>query len=391
MDTSTGLIRDLSVETEQVIEVIRAHQKELANSDELPEGVVRALLAAGLYRLCLPGELGGLRIPLPESVAVIERLAYADGSVGWCTTVANVSASLLAGIDEGHAREIANEPDLLCIAGGFPAVGHGRLADANYRLSGRWSFASGCTAATWLLGGMVVAPAGPADSPSALIAFFPAEQARVVPNWEVGGLRATGSHDVVVDAIEVPAGRTTPLVGGPRWSSDPIAAVPFFALGPLLGAVPLGIATRALDELLDLARSKVRFGQAKPLLHDQRFQDGFTSARVRLAAARGYLLDQASEVWRTATEGAVTPAAQAGATLALGLVAEAAMDAVRFAHEAAGTASIRNDNVLSRCLNDTTVATRHVAFSPFARQNAGRLLLGMPPEQAAAPLGGRKL
>src|SRR5882757_6793634 len=379
MDTSTGMIRDLSVETERVIEVVRAHQKELANSDELPEGVVRASLAAGLYRLCLPGELGGLRVPLADSVSVIERLSYADGSVGWCTTVANVSASLLAGIDETHAREIAAEPDLLCIAGGFPAVGRGRLDGANYQLTGRWSFASGCTTASWLLGGMLVAPADPA------------EQARIVPNWEVSGLRATGSHDVLVDAIDVPAGRTTPLVGGPRWSSDPIAAVPFFALGPLLGAVPLGIATRALDELLELARSKVRFGQAEPLLHDQRFQDGFTSARVRLAAARGYLLKQASEVWRTATEGAVTPAAQAGATLALGLVAEAAMDAVRFAHEAAGTASIRNDNVLSRCLNDTTVATRHVAFSPFARQNAGRLLLGMPPEQAAAPLGGRKL
>jgi alkylation response protein AidB-like acyl-CoA dehydrogenase len=377
METSTGLVRDLSVETERVVDVVRAHQEELANSDELPEGVVRALHAAGLYRLCLPGELGGMRIPLPDSVSVIERLAYADGSVGWCTTVANVSASLLAGIDEGHAREIADEPDLLCIAGGFPAVGRGRLADANYQLTGRWSFASGCTAATWLLGGMVVAPAGPADSASALVAFFPAEQARIVPNWEVSGLRATGSHDVVVEAIEVPAGRTTPLVGGPRWSRDPIAAVPFFALGPLLGAVPLGIATRALDELLELARSKVRFGQAEPLLHDQRFQDGFTSARVRLAAARGYLLEQASEVWRTATEGAVTPAAQARATLAIGLVAEAAMDAVRFAHEAAGTASIRNDSALSRCLNDATVATRHVAFSPFARQNAGRLLLGI--------------
>jgi len=215
MDTSTGMIRDLSVETERVIEVVRAHQKELANSDELPEGVVRASLAAGLYRLCLPGELGGLRVPLADSVSVIERLSYADGSVGWCTTVANVSASLLAGIDETHAREIAAEPDLLCIAGGFPAVGRGRLDGANYQLTGRWSFASGCTTATWLLGGMLVAPAGLPDSPRALISFFPAEQARIVPNWEVSGLRATGSHDVLVDAIDVPAGRTTPLVGGP--------------------------------------------------------------------------------------------------------------------------------------------------------------------------------
>ncbi|WP_445186592.1 acyl-CoA dehydrogenase family protein [Pseudonocardia sp. Cha107L01] len=161
----------------------------------------------------------------------------------------------------------------------------------------------------------------------------------------------------------------------------PIAAVPFFALGPLLGAVPLGIAARALDELLVLARTKVRFGQAQPLIHDQRFQDGFTSARVRLSAARSYLLEQAAEVWRTAVAGTVGPTAQAGATLALGAAAEAAVAAARFAHEAAGTASIRADSVLAGYLNDATVATRHVAFSPFARQNAGRLLLGLPPEQ----------
>jgi hypothetical protein len=65
----------------------------------------------------------------------------------------------------------------------------------------------------------------------------------------------------------------------------------------------------------------------------------------------------------------------------MGVVAQAATHAVRFAHEAAGTASIRADSVLYRCLNDVTVATRHVAFSPFARQNANRSLLGLSPRR----------
>jgi alkylation response protein AidB-like acyl-CoA dehydrogenase len=372
--TGTVSVRH-GVGLEQVLAAIDTHGVELAGSDRLPDAVYRACLEAGLYRLCLAGELGGLRIPLPDTMSIIEELSYADGSAGWCVTVGNVSASLLAGIDEPRAREIAVRPSQLSIAGGFPPVGRAEPVDGGYRLTGHWSFASGSTSATWLLGGALVTPAGPP-----LVAFFPADQARVVPNWEVTGLRATGSHDVVAEDVLVPAGRTTPLVGGPRWSADPIAAVPFFALGTLLGVVPVGIAQRALDEVLELAATKVRFGRSTPLLHDHRFQDGFSAVQVQLAAARSHLFEQAGEVWRGAMEGAVTPAAQAGATLAMGLAADAALAAARFAHEAAGTASIRTGSVLSRCLNDVTVATRHVAFSPFARGNAARVLLGLPPE-----------
>jgi len=375
MSVTVDMVRS-GVGLERVLATIEAHGDELASADRLPDAVHRGCLDAGLYRLCLAGELGGSRIPMPDTMSIIEELSYADGSVGWCVTVGNVSASLLAGIDEAHAREIAARPEQLSVAGGFPAVGRAQPSDGGYRLTGHWSFASGATSATWLLGGALVAPAGPP-----LVAFFPADRARVVPNWDVSGLRATGSHDVVAEDVTVPAGRTTPLVGGPRWSADPIAAVPFFALGALLGAVPVGIAQRALDELLELAATKVRFGQATPVLQDQRFQDGFSAVQVRLAAARSHLYDRAGEVWRGACEGAVQPEAQAGATLAMGLAADAALAAARFAHEAAGTESIRTGSVLARCLNDVTVATRHVAFSPFARGNAARVLLGLPPVQ----------
>lgn len=376
MNAAIEMTGDLGEKVDGLTRAIDRHLAGLAEADRLPDPVVRACLTAGLYRLCLPGELGGARVPLPDTVDVIERLSYADGSVGWCAAVANVGASLLAGIDPAHAKEIAAEPDRLCIAGGFPAAGRGEPVDGGIRVSGHWSFASGAYAATWLLGGMMVAPAGAEDAPRWLIGFFPAAQARIVPNWQVIGLRATGSHDLVAREITVPEGRTTPLIG-PRWSADPIAAVPFFSLGVMLGAVPLGIARRALDELARLARDKVRFGQPEPLAHDPAFQDGFTQVLTRLGAARSYLTQQAGEVWRTAVAGQVTPAAQAGATMALGEAADAALDAVHFAHRAAGTSAIRADSPLTRCLVDTMVATRHVAFSQFFRRDAGRQHLGL--------------
>ena len=359
-----------------VADLARSNADLLATSDHLPTEIVAASRAAGLYRLCLASELGGLRVPLPTTVEIIENLASANGSLAWCVTVANVSASMLASIDVEHAHVIAAEPDQLVIAGGFPPTGQGRRTSEGYELSGRWTFASGCMAATWLIGGMMAEQQD--GTPKPLIGYFPAGQARIVRNWDVIGLRATGSHDVVADNVVIPVGRTTPIVGGPRWSNDPIAAIPFFGLSPLLAAVPLGIARHAMTELVQIAGTKTSMGQREPLINDPGFQGGYASTLGRLRAARGYVLDQAHELWRCAQDDAITPDVRAEAALAVGEAAEAALAATRFAHEAVGTTSIRMTSTLTRCLHDVLVATRHVAFGQTPRQAAGRISLGLP-------------
>ncbi|HEY3611099.1 MAG TPA: acyl-CoA dehydrogenase family protein [Pseudonocardiaceae bacterium] len=367
---------DVAADAAFVAYLARSNTELLATGDHLPAEIVTAARAAGLFRLCLASELGGLRVPLPAIVEIIENLAHADGSLAWCVTVANVSASLLAGVDEDEARVVAAEPEKLITAGGFPPTGQGRRTDGGYELSGRWTFASGCMAATWFIAGMMAEQAdGP---PKPLIAYVPASAVRIVPNWDVTGLRATGSHDIVLADVLVPAGRTTPIVGGRRWSNDPIAAIPFFGLGVLLAAVPLGIARHALDELITVAGAKVSFGQREPLANDATFQGQFAAALARLRAARSFVLDQAREVWRCAQDGAITPDVQASAMLAVGEAGEAALAATRFAYQAVGTSSIRTSDTLSRCFNDVMVATRHVAFGQLSHQVAGRVSLGLP-------------
>lgn len=377
MSAAVRLDEELDVRVERVTVLARQYADQLATFDRLPTELVEASLDAGLYRLCLSDELGGLGVPLPDTLAAIAKLSYEDGSLGRCTVVANAGASLLAGVEETEARRIAADPERLCIAGGFPPMGRGRLAGDSYVVSGRWSFASGCTAATWLLAGMMAESADGRD-PRPLVTFFPVDQATIVPNWDVIGLRASGSHDVTAEEVVVPTARTTSLFSGPRWASDPIAAVPFFGTAPLLAAVPLGCAERALDEIASLAASKARFGQPLPMAHDPAFQLEHASVRARLNAARHYLLDRTEEIWRTATAGAVSPAALSDAFLAVAEASEAALAAAQFAHRAAGTSSIGSGHVLTRCLHDAMVATRHAVFHNTLRQS-GRTLLGLPP------------
>lgn len=350
----------------------------LATADRLPDELATAALDAGLMRMCLARELGGLDVPLATTVSVIEELAHADGSLAWCTAVANAGASLLAGVAEEEARIVAADPDRLWIAGGFAPIGRATPAGPDLRLNGRWSFASGCTAANWFLGGALLDTGDPANPVRPVVTFFPADQARIIDDWDVVGLRASGSHSVDAAEVLVPAGRTTSLFGARRWSSDPLAAIGFFAMGSMLAAVPLGIARRAMEELAELAGTRTRFGQPMPLIEDPTFQFEFATVLGRLRAARSYVMEQTHELWQQAAAGSVSPLVEAGINIALGAATDAATDAVQFAQQAAGTSAIRGHNVFAKSVLDLMVVTRHVAFGQGPRGGAGRAVLGAP-------------
>jgi alkylation response protein AidB-like acyl-CoA dehydrogenase len=367
---------DVVADAAHVADLARSNADLLATSDHLPTDIVDAARTAGLFRMCLASELGGLRVPLPTAVSIIENLSYADGSLGWCVATANVAASRLVTLDEAAARIIAAEPEQLIIAGSFPPHGTGRRTDDGYELSVRSTFASGCIAATWFVVGMMVEQADGAPVP--MIAYFPADQGKIVPNWDVIGLRATGSHDVVAEGVVVPASCTVPLFGGRSWSTDPITMTSFAGIVSLAATVPLGIARHALDELARVAATKTPTGQQQTLINDPSFQGRLATATGRLRAARGFVLDAADVVWQQANEGAVTMDARANLMLAMGESGEAALAAAQFAHQAVGTTSIRTDSMLTRCMNDVFVVTRHVGFSESTRQVAGRISLGLP-------------
>lgn len=350
----------------------------LAEADRLPGALTAAMLDAGLTRMCLARELGGLGVPLATSVAVIEELAAVDGSLAWCTAVANAAASLLAGVPQEQARIVAADPQRLWIAGGFAPIGRATPDGPDLRLEGRWSFASGCTAASWMLGGAMLETGDPVHPLRPIVTFFPADQARIVDDWDVVGLRASGSHSVVATGVTLPATRTTTLFGAQRWSDDPIAAIGFFGLGSILAAVPLGIARRAMAELADLAAARTLFGQSGPLNENPTFQLEYATVLGRLRAARSYVMEQTHELWQHAVAGSVPPLAEAGVGLALGAATDAATDAVQFAQRAAGTSAIRGHNVFARSVLDTMVVTRHVAFGQAQRTGAGRAVLGVP-------------
>ena len=152
---STGLKSDNRSAAEYVERVrelgpaLDAAADEIERRRELPESIVDALVARGLFRLLLPHSLGGAELPPAAYVEVIEEVAKHDASTAWCLGQATGCTMTAALLDPEVAGEIFGGERGI-VAWGPPGPAEARTVPGGFRLSGSWSFASGSHHATWL-------------------------------------------------------------------------------------------------------------------------------------------------------------------------------------------------------------------------------------------------
>ena len=177
---------------------IRAEADRIERERRLPLALVRGLARAGVFRLCVPRALGGEEADAATLIAVLEELAHADGSTGWCAMIGATSGLVSAYLPDAEARAIyGTSPDVVT-GGVFAPTGSAVRENAHYRVNGRWRFASGCQHCDWLMAGCLVQDDGP---PRARMVLFPATDAEIIDTWTVSGLRGTGSHDFEVKDV----------------------------------------------------------------------------------------------------------------------------------------------------------------------------------------------
>ena len=185
---------------------------EIEDVGELPADLLGAALGAGLLRLGLPTRWGGHDASPVDSFRVILRLAVGDGSTGWLVGAATAFHDIIAAGADPELQDRFFGDRQAFLAGGVNGDGVARRVPDGFEVSGRWGFASGCRAASWL--GGLCAVEGGAPSPTAPMFRFvmvPAARAEIVPGWDVIGLRGTGSHSVVLPRQVVPVAWTFPF------------------------------------------------------------------------------------------------------------------------------------------------------------------------------------
>jgi alkylation response protein AidB-like acyl-CoA dehydrogenase len=343
--------------------------------------VVEGLASAGMFRLGLPAALGGVEADPVTIVETVEAIARADGSTAWVAATGNISL-FLAWLDQDvAARLLDGRPDQP-VASSFTPGGQGVEVDGGFRVSGTWSYVSGAPYAKLFMLAFVVAdadgtPRMAGGQPVMRWAMVSADQVRVLPTWkDAAGMRATGSHDIVVEGVVVPAEHTLMPMFEPPRVEGALYRLPFFQiLRTLLVGVPLGVARRALDDVTEFAAQKIRDGA--PVAADPDVQIRLAEVEAAVRAARCHVLEVTERVWAVVRAGdEVTVALRTECALAAQFAMRSAVDAVTVAFSIAGVGASRAGDTIQRCWRDVTVASQHIAFTRARWRGAGQVLLG---------------
>ena len=345
----------------------------------LPAATVSALADTGLFRMKLPETLGGIEADLMTQYEVIEAMAYADASAGWCLMIGATSIAMLgAFLPDAAVSEVFRGQRVPLAAATFVPTGSATRTDGGYTLRGRWPFASGVRHSDWLSVGALV-PDGQSDAPRHLMFALPTSKARIHDNWDTIGLRGTGSCDVTLEDVFVPTPYAFDLLSG-----EPARGGPLYRLGmPAFvayehAAFALGVARRAVDAIVELAPSKKRGLPPTGLVERGSFQRDLGELDSRLRAARALVLEHNREAWDAVTTGQ-KPGARLQTELrgVAAFATDVALDVVTQAYRYAGGGAVYKPNILERAVRDLHTASQHLMVSNSAYEIRGKVMLGM--------------
>lgn len=337
--------------------------------------VHQALADSGAYLIATPAELGGYEGTPSQVIQVVEKISYADASTGWSSmallTLTGVAGAYLED-DEIVADLFRDGARPLCAGQGtFP--GRAVRDGDGYRLSGHWRFASGSPLATH---GFTAAATD--DTGDIRIFVHPKDAVTMVDNWDVIGLRATGSIDYIAEDLYVPAGSSfsgatqEPLRGGAYYRLGVAGAA-----GVQHGAWALGVGRRLLDEMKALAPKRSK--NPKAAVNTDEFFAEFARAEAKLRAARALLMETYRDLEITLDAGEPLSQEQETVTrVALNNATWSVHEISIFVHKWAGADVMRNTTV-QRVWRDMHSGTQHTSSGAVVLQNCGRMLSGLAP------------
>ncbi len=355
---------------------------EIEHARRIPADVSRAMAEAGFYRMFVPERYGGLEVGPAEASRVFEALARADASCGWVAFIGATSGSVLARLPDAFARELFRDATTL-MCGVFAPSGRAECVDGGFRVNGRWQWGSGSQNAQWVLGGCTFTRDGEllrsaGGAPRNHMLVFAPDQLHFHDTWHVSGLRGTGSLDFEVRDAFVPESHA---VG---WSIQenpprPLYRFPQFALLALgIGAVALGTARGAIDDLVALAGSVVRAGGNATLATRVHAQMDVATAEATLRSARAFYYEAIEAAWANAQRGDVISIEQRrDIRLATTFAVQSSVRVVDAMYTLAGGSSVYETSTLQRRFRDVHVATQHIMVAPTTLETVGRLLLGI--------------
>jgi indole-3-acetate monooxygenase len=369
-------VRALEPDIKQAAEAIETERR-------LPSALARNLMEAGVFRMGVPRAYGGPEVDPMGQVRVVEELSRIEGSVGWLSMISSAGSFLAAFVDSPVAQRMFGQVDSV-VAGNLRPPQRADLVEGGYRVNGRFRFGSGCHHASMMACGCTVYENGAPrlnrrGEPHIRVMLVPASKVTIVDVWHTTGMRGTGSNDYIVDNVFVPF-EESPSMAEPARCPSPLYAFPQMYLVSHAG-VPLGIARSALDFVIELITHKETI-PGKLMRDDTQVQETIAWAEAHLGAARCFVYGTLDDLWATLCKGdRPTTRQRANYRLMITYAHQAAKQVISTLYDLAATSAIFRTNRLDRDMRDILTACQHRVVHQKMYRPAGRLLLGLEPDE----------
>ena len=283
------------------IEILRSGAAAAERAGSLQPGQMALIYEQGWFRMMVPRRYGGLALPLPEVVRLEEAISRADGSAGWTVTLC-AGAGWFTGFFPPSPLSGVFSDARLCIAGSGTPSGRAQLMPGGYRVTGRWSYASGAHHATAFTANCAVwsedVPVLTDDGTPLVRPFlFLREEVRIVEDWKAMGMVATGSHGFEVLDLELSAERAFVIDAAAAADEDPLYRYPFLPLAEATLAVnSCGMMLHFLDCCSMVFDERIGRGQLSTRI-SQEMMDALDEGRQAIGVRREEFYSALDDSW----------------------------------------------------------------------------------------------
>lgn len=382
VDVGTDLSGKLLEKARAMVPDLRLRAVEAEKARRVNEDSINELKAAGLFKMLQPKRVGGYELPLHAFAEIVAEIGKGCGSTAWVVSVTNAHHWIMGLFPESVQDEVFNEPDTLVAAVPTPR-GKAERVEGGYRISGFWPFCSGSPHASWIaLGAKVV------DDPNMNAGIFlvRANEIDLQNDWNVSGLRATGSNSVIAKSLFVPDHHVLDAeaaLNGERPNLGPesgaLFRAPFAALLALtLTSPPVGMAAGALETFIGTLP-----GRKLPYTDKPQIEHGPTHMRIGEASMKmemaWLLLKDHAAVLQAAIDGEELDFSQrARIRMLAAQTARTCLEAVECVFLVAGGSSVAEGNPIQRASRDLHAASSHGHLSfDVSAEMFGRHKLGL--------------
>jgi len=373
----------------QLVPLLREREAAANAARQVSPETIDAFAEAGFFRVLQPARYGGYELSPAVYCQIAQILAEGCMSSAWVFAVIAVHNWQLALFDDRAAQDVWGKNPAARISSSYMPVGKVTRVEGGFRLSGRWAFSSGSSHCDWVILGAVAPASGEGESPEPRNFLVPRSDYSIVDTWDVMGLCATGSNDIVVEDAFVPDYRTICEQDmfdldcpGHALNASSLYRIPFAQLfNRTVSTTSLGALRRALATFIDNTRNKRATYTGDRLARDSSIQQAVSEVERTLDELE-LVLDRDLRELSARAEANDWPL-QRRAELALAttsMVSRCVTEIDKLMLFSGGKAIFRG-NAVQRAFLDIHCARAHVANNPFPyARNLGAVYFGFPNE-----------